>query len=188
MIRNIVLALSPVFLLGLVLVPLWGFSSCNNHWISLYISILANFLFLLVGILLPWIIWHFFSHGKITSFFKPLTGNRIVIAISLPEMAKDKGLEIPMVSFEEMKRAYELAEIFTYRIHQYDDSHQGILERTIVSPFCFEVIHALEEGKQIPDSNFNISLGSPLYNSYSKWVEETLSPIIKTKASEAEKC
>lgn len=172
------------FLLALFLAPLEGYKGCNSHWMALYVSFAANILFLLAGILFSWLIWHFFNHKKIISFFKPLAGNRIVVAISLPEMARDKGQKIPMVSFEEMKCAYELAEIFTYRIRQYGDSPQSLLARTIISPFDFEVIYAPEDGKQIPDSNFNISFGSPLYNNHSKWIEENLSPAIKTKSSD----
>jgi len=183
MIKKALYVIGFVLLFLLFLIPIEGCNGCNNNWLALYISFIANVLFLLAGILLPWLGWNFFNHKKVMSFFKPLSGNKIVVAISLPEMAENNGQKIPMVSFAEMKCAYEFAEIFTYRIRQYGDPPQGLLARTIISPFDFEVIFASQDLQKIPDSNFNISLGSPLYNNHSKWIEENLAPAIKTKSS-----
>ena len=166
----------------LLLMPLAGCNDCNNNWMSLYISFVANVLFLFAGLLFSGLMWHFFSHKKVIAFFKPLAGDRIVIVISA-EITPDRGQKIPMVSYEEMKRAYELAEIFTYRIRQYGDSSQGILDRSIISPFGFEVIYSHDGEERVPDTNFNISLGSPMFNRHSKWIEENLAPVIKTETT-----
>lgn len=145
-------------------------------------NIIADFLFILLVIVLGWILYSLTRRNQLLRFFGIDRSRRLVIYLSNLQVMSGGAIGIDgrprsyqgeAAAFRELQVASRFRELFNYLVPSLAD-RPGILSRLLVSDVQVEIsLSPLDQGHLERSSSF-ISLGSPGFNAASSFIEEEI--------------
>ncbi|MBP1469026.1 hypothetical protein EYB53_025175, partial [Candidatus Chloroploca sp. M-50] len=165
--------------------------SINDWWNSVFLNILsgvfANLIVILLFAGLGWLAYKLLRRDVLLQFFGVYKDRHVTIYLSnlsimLGGAYDNKGVprsyQGQAVAMKEMLVAIKFRESFNQVFPGLSDQ-PGFLSRLLLSDMKVNIIISSEEHKYLESRNTIISLGSPGYNSFSKYIENNL----KSRAS-----
>jgi hypothetical protein len=145
-------------------------------------NIISDFLFVLIPLLFGWMFLVFTHRVQLLKFFGVYNSRRIVIYLSnliiSPGSAsgvnnKQWGYHGPAVPFYELPVANHLQGLFNYLLPSFSDG-SSILRKLLISDVQVQLMPSPHEQGQPEQLTSFITLGSPMYNTISCFVESGL--------------
>jgi hypothetical protein len=161
-----------VLLALLVLPAIWVCS--QDQLASFFVSLFANYVFLIFILFISWIYLNGFTRKKMFNFFGLENGDAVAAYISCVEEYEDKGRKIPSVSFHEMNCVSDFGNLFRFRLSYLYDSPPGFLSQVLFSDINYKIILGDPACKIAHEAKTHVFFGTSMYNQLVKNIEQDI--------------
>lgn len=154
----------------------------NESWIcNVLINLLSDFVFVMLGLLVFWLINLFTSRIRLLKFFGIAKSKRIAIYISNLQVIKGGSTGIDgrgysyqgtAVAYEEFNAANHLRSLFNYILPTQVDK-PNFLDKLLITDIAVEVAASPLERSAIEKDATIISVGLPPYNLVSRFLQDS---------------
>lgn len=153
-------------------------------------NLLADALFILLAVAAGWLYLYFTSRSKLLDFFDIDKTRRIVVYLSALKILPGGSIGTDGIrrSFKgstttilEMQSAFKFRDLFNYLLPSLAEK-PGLLNKILISDVIVDIQMSPDDKSQLEHSTSIITIGSPVYNVASDFVENDLGSIARSRS------